>query len=888
MINKSKPCRTCRRLRARLALAIVTSGLLLGAAYFASPARAAGTDQPAVELLIRGNDDFKSQYPYVSWAPAPSLIRVLPQAGRPVGTQLTVVLTNESAPTAGRGHVNFAPSAAAYKTALDNGATDLDHISLTLKADGTPQALIVAGAFPYFSQRDKDAAIVIHQDTADGPVLGKASLMVRVRRNEETLSEEEKQRFTWALSALRFRKHGNEPGSTYDFMVNMHDIGARGFYYPAATAYPDQEHKAAGFLPWHRAFLLELERQLQEIDPSVTLPYWPMYLTPGGKPAAVFHPDFTGANDIIGGSDFYVPELIHFDVNNPLYGWAMSSHGPLMRWSVDRTEVGKFSKPGDLIEESRANARKGRYAFIAGSVESNPHNIGHGWSGIWMSNCSISPSDPMFWPFHTYFDWLWAAWQQHYGRLNRDGKDVADYWPNDHYQENSESKQIPLGHHLFDTMWPWNGESQPTPVEVYNSRRPPVTVGGKFAAAGAAGLWPQREAAPTPGDLIDYGGYTSSADDTGVAYDNIPWSPAQALPPFPGNSAPDAHAFDTLLDPAQSVQARSTAAARADLAQASDAEKLAAVEAIALAPQNAPALRLAALELLTQVDTAAAVETAYRMKAGGDGTLRQAIENVRNMQMFANRPLDLSGAENASETEPGPITLDKKLYADARNAVPDNDPGTVAALTAELDKFLAHPQAAVRILPQDAVAFIAATNVLAPPDGTARNPHSTMAHGANPPFSRAKTLATLRRVMIARPTRVAPEIDWWKTKALAAVALAWDHDRVSSRLVLNLADNRTAPTEVRAAALNSLRNGDSLVFEHAAFGLAANPRIDPMLRAHAIAAVGAYTTDRGVTLDAADLARLKAALDRLGRQDLPPPAQAALLSTIRLLALVAH
>ena len=98
MIKKSKPCRTCRRLRVRLALAILASGLLLGAAYFASPARAAGIDQPAVELLIRGSDDFKSQYPYVSWAPAPSLIRVLPQAGRSAGAQLTVVLTNESAP----------------------------------------------------------------------------------------------------------------------------------------------------------------------------------------------------------------------------------------------------------------------------------------------------------------------------------------------------------------------------------------------------------------------------------------------------------------------------------------------------------------------------------------------------------------------------------------------------------------------------------------------------------------------------------------------------------------------------------------------------------------------------------------------------------------------
>ncbi|HEY8023830.1 MAG TPA: tyrosinase family protein [Burkholderiaceae bacterium] len=855
----------------------------------AAAAQAADSAKPEVELLVRSSADFKGHYDYVSWAPAPALIRVRPAAtgSQAANALVTVVLTNESAAAPGRGYVNFSSDALAYRKAVDGGAPDLDRMTMWLKADGTPQPLVVAGAFPHYSSSDKDAAIVIHLGTADGPVLGKTRLMVRVRRNEETLSAEEKQRFLWALAALRFRKHGNEPGSIYDFMVNMHDVGARGFYYPAATAYPDQEHKAAGFLPWHRAFLLELERDLQEIDPSVALPYWPMYLTPGGQPASVFHADFTGKNAVVGGSDFYVPDLIGFDPGNPLYGWSTSANGPLMRWSVDRTQVGNFSKPGDLIEESRANPRKGRYAFIAGSVESNPHNIGHGWSGIWMSNCSISPSDPMFWPFHTYFDWLWAAWQQHYGRLNADGKDVADYWPNDHYQENGETKQIPLGHHLLDTMWPWNEESQPKPVEVFNSRRPPQLVGGKFAPSGAAGLWPQQPAAPTPGNFIDYAGYTDNGDDTGVAYDNIPWSPTQAMPPFPGNSAPDAQAFATLLDVGGDVQARSAAAHRVDLAQAADTDKLAAVEAIALAQQNAPALRLAALELLTQVDTAAAVETAYQMKSGGNTALKQAIENVRHMQMFANRPLNLAGASNVGANEdeapaPEAPTLDKKIYANARNAVPDNDPGTVAGLTAELDKFLANPHAAVRILPQDAVAFIAATNVLA----VRHNAHShAMMGSAASDFSREKTIATLRRLVAARPTRVAPEIDWWKTKALAAIALGWDRSAASSRLVLHLASDHAAPVETRASALNGLRRNDPAAFERIAFVLAADRNTDAALRANAIAAVGAYTTDHGVTLTPADRARLGAALGRLDRQDLPPQARAALATTKKLLAL---
>jgi len=257
--------------------------------------------------------------------------------------------------------------------------------------------------------------------------------------------------------------------------------------------------------------------------------------------------------------------------------------------------------------------------------------------------------------------------------------------------------------------------------------------------------------------------------------------------------------------------------------------------------------------------------------------------------MFAQRPLDIAASDLASsiedETEtpaPQAPTLDKTLYSAARNNVPDNDPATVATLTTELERFLANPQAAVRILPQDAVAFIAATNVLAAEP--AAHTHA-MGNPATAQFSREKTIATLRRMIAAPQTPVAPEIDWWKTKGLAAIALAWDHSPASSRLVLTLARNPAAPVETRAAALNSLRNTDAPVFEHAAFVLASDHNNAPALRANAIAAIGAYTTDHGLTLTVSDRARLGAALDRLGKLKLPPQAQAALDSAKRLLAL---
>ncbi|HEX7642347.1 MAG TPA: tyrosinase family protein [Burkholderiaceae bacterium] len=866
-----------RFLRAPLAALLTAAGFMTAHA----------ADLPQVEMLIRGSADFRSHYDYVTWAPAPAEIRIVPGTIAAGSAPITVVLTNADAAATGRGHVNFAADALAYRSALDNNTPGLDTITMTLPADGTPQKLVVAGAFPYFSREDKDAAIVIHQGTAQGPVLATTRLMVRVRRNEETMSAAEKERFLWALAALRFRKHAGESRTELDFMVHMHDVGASGFsLMPKDMAYPDQEHKAAGFLPWHRAFLLELERDLQRVDPSVTLPYWPMTLTPGGEAAVVFHSDFTGANNEADGIGANVPDVVRFDPGNPLYGWDIAGQGPLMRWSENRRNVGKFTKPGDLIEQSRANPRRGRYAFAAGSIESNPHNIGHGWSGIWMSNCSISPSDPMFWPFHTYFDWLWAAWQQHYGRLNRDGKDVADYWPNDHYQENSETKQIPLGHHLLDTMWPWNEETLKPPYTVtFNSRRPAERVGGKFAAAGAPGLWPAQDAQPTPGDMIDYGGYSNAGDDIGVAYDNIPWSPRQAMPPFPSDNPPDTKALATLLDSHQAAQTRSAAAEHVDLAEATDSGKLQLLAAIAQNAHNPPALRLAALEVLTRVDTPVAVETSYRMQPGGNAALRDAIAQVRHMEMFANRPLDLpeqpAKAAPAGKAVKG---IDGALYSRARDMVPDNMPVIVAELTTVLEHFLAKPREEPAMWPQDAVAFIAATNTLM--EKSSPHSHMAMRTEMKEEFSRERTLAVLRKLIAAKPVKAPAQADWWRAKGLAALALAWDGDSASVEAVERLAQDRDAPLATRVMALNGLRGNAPASFEKLAFAWAGNEHAAPTLRAHAIASIGAYATDKGVTLAPPDRARLAEGLEKLGGTNLPPEARSAYATAQRLVALV--
>ena len=87
--------------------------------------------------------------------------------------------------------------------------------------------------------------------------------MAYTRKNVEKLTRAERRRFVDAL--LEVKRRGE-----YDEFVRTH----------IAHNSADGErrlrtaHMAPSFLPWHRKFLLEMERALRRVDASVTVPYW--------------------------------------------------------------------------------------------------------------------------------------------------------------------------------------------------------------------------------------------------------------------------------------------------------------------------------------------------------------------------------------------------------------------------------------------------------------------------------------------------------------------------------------------------------------------------------------------------------------------------------------
>ena len=78
---------------------------------------------------------------------------------------------------------------------------------------------------------------------------------LHVRRDFKCLTHEERLQLLRVINAL------------YDngVMAKMAEIHWR---------YWGQIHKFVAFIPWHRWFLNEFEKQMKLIDPEVTLPYW--------------------------------------------------------------------------------------------------------------------------------------------------------------------------------------------------------------------------------------------------------------------------------------------------------------------------------------------------------------------------------------------------------------------------------------------------------------------------------------------------------------------------------------------------------------------------------------------------------------------------------------
>ena len=405
-----------------------------------------------VEIQI--NNSPRPEAQFVNWAHSACLIRITNPAGSQGQALHNIRLTGSSA--ASSGAVNFR-----------QGVTGQFATSLTIPVpiNGNWVPFFIAGRFGRPSVNLGDVKIEARRGNA---LVGTAPCTVRIRKNANALTPGERDRFIAAFAQLNNRGAG-----PFALFRDMH-----------TNVSSPQAHGAPGFLPWHRAYLLDLERELQAVDPSIALHYWRF-----DRPAPnIFTRDFLGVNDDNG--------TVEFSATNPLQFWATDGVPGINR----RPFFATGSTPPGLRTEAQTLALGATYSNFR-NMEFNPHNPAHSSFGGFISSIGTAARDPLFFLLHCNVDRLWAKWQK---QNNRFDQAVAASFHG--------SGSNPVGHNLPQTMWPWNG--------ITGGSRPPTAPGGPMATSPcvtAPGLQPRVR------DALDYPGNVSAAGRLGFDYDDVPF-----------------------------------------------------------------------------------------------------------------------------------------------------------------------------------------------------------------------------------------------------------------------------------------------------------------------------------------------------------------------------
>jgi tyrosinase len=405
----------------------------------------------SVQIDFTGGVDPQGRI-FLTWVPVKATARLV---GGSTGASANVVL--KSAGTVGGLVFDSVRS--------DHGASSL---ALSLPGNGQPVTFWVAGEFQKPSSSYGDALIEV-SDAASGAVLGSKAVMVRIRKNAQTLPAPERDRYLAALGTL----NAQGQGAYRDFRDIHTDVSDR------------EMHGNTGFLPWHRAYVLDLERALQAIDSSVTVPYWRF-----DQPApALFTRDYMGESD--------PNDRVLFNPGHALENWRTDNDSGItrgLRFSING--------PANVISEAATinlGGQTGIYSRFRG-MEGNPHGSAHTSFDGPINYPPTAVKDPLFFMLHANIDRLWAKWQWVKHRESPTDPNAYQAPPNNR-----------IGHHLGDTMWPWNLDTNPP--------RPPTAPGGQF---------PIVTTTPAPGntpevqDMLDYLAVTGG-DALGFGYDDVPF-----------------------------------------------------------------------------------------------------------------------------------------------------------------------------------------------------------------------------------------------------------------------------------------------------------------------------------------------------------------------------
>ena len=415
----------------------------------ASPPIPAGRPQVEIEVgTISHLDD------YVNWTPKFCRIKWINPSS--ATSSLNVTLRNLS-PSDRLRFASTQPAAGTTATATTT--------SLTLSGDQSWVSFYIAGNNGNASVNDKDAIFEVI-NAASSQLLAREGVMVRIRKNVNSLTTNERDRY---LEAIR------EVHQTYNFYMLFRNSHSQDDIADL------QAHEGSAFLPWHRAFVLHFERLVQSSDPSVAIPYWHF----DQSSPNMFNGDFIGSNPT------GLSNNVTLNTSNPIITWSIGSTMGIIR----RTPYGDLGTPGSVmatpltpIETELATLALG----IPGNtyrnfkrIEGRTHNGAHNNSGntvSWIAgDRAIAPNDPLFYFLHCNIDRLWAKWQWEANRF--DGTQVTTYDMQGSFTTPTVAGQR-RGQYVDDTLWPWDNITGGTGLAERPTTAPltpfPTTIGNFF------------------------------------------------------------------------------------------------------------------------------------------------------------------------------------------------------------------------------------------------------------------------------------------------------------------------------------------------------------------------------------------------------------------------
>ncbi|MCH9698136.1 MAG: tyrosinase family protein [Gammaproteobacteria bacterium] len=327
-----------------------------------------------------------------------------------------------------------------------------------------------------------------------------------IRKDANTLTTSERQELTSAILELKRR-------GIYDQFVLRH-----------ANANMRAIHRSPAFLPWHRRYLWDFERELQRVsgNPDLGLPYWNW--PEGGSGASMWD------DDLLGGDGHPVSQVVS---SGPFRSgqWTVINSsgqpaGPLTRafgresWA---TELPALQEILDVLSITPYDAAPWNESVtqsfrnqLEGFRGPNLHNRGHGWVGGSMLPMT-SPNDPVFFMNHCMVDKIWHEWQIRFprqgylpasgGPFGQNLNDPMDSTPATPIDRRPIDVLLSSNLNIeYDAVFPGTGQDQNQTVELSTNG---TLVDGNISSTGEIDLYHF--------DVTDFNTYvaeTSGASDT--------------------------------------------------------------------------------------------------------------------------------------------------------------------------------------------------------------------------------------------------------------------------------------------------------------------------------------------------------------------------------------